>query len=452
MTKQPWATTVVAIAALAATVALAAWGSNRGSNTPAGAQTLGTSTPGPPPVRRAAFDPQHAIEDVAFWRGRVRQDPEGALGLGNLAAAYMALGRQSGDVSLAAKAEQAARRALKLAPTHRATRLRLSRALLTQHRFGEALAVLKNSGAQDADAQRLKADLFIETGDYPAAQRALGLSPPGREDPNFYSLRGRLLEIQGQPQAALADARTATVQAEANIDASPESIAWYYWRQARVLSSTGRHEEAERQLKQALVLFPRDYRAMNALAHIKANQGDWKEAALWARQAAQVVPEPDTLALLGDAYAALGRPKEAAQQFAIVEAISRLARSRGVIHDRQRALFYADHSQSNPQRLDEAVALARGELKLRRDIYSHDALAWACYKKGLLAEARQASSRALAFNTQDAMLWFHAGMIARASGQKAQARRYLEKALAINPRFHPSAPAVARATLSKLAG
>lgn len=448
MTKQPWATMAMAAAALGATVALMAWSSNRNSNQPAQAQAVSTSTPGPPPVRRAAFDPQHAIEDVAFWQGRVREDPEGAISLGNLAAAYMALGRQSGDVSLAAKAERAARQSLRLAPTHRATRLRLSRALLTQHRFGEALGVLKDSGAQDSDAQRLKADLFIETGDYDGAQHALGLSPPGPEDPNYYSLRGRLLEVRGQPQAALADARTATIQAELNLDASPESIAWYYWRQARVLAAMGRYEEATQQLKQALALFPRDYRAMSALAHVHANQNRWEEATKWARQAAAIVPEPDTIALLGDAYMALGRQKEAAQQFAIVEAISRLARARGVIHDRQRALFYADHNR----RLDEAVSLARGELKLRRDIYSHDALAWACYKKGLLPEARRASARALAFNTQDAMLWFHAGMIAHASGQKDKARRDLEKALSINPRFHPNAPGVARTTLSQMSG
>lgn len=383
---------------------------------------------------------------VAFWQGRVREDPQGAIALSNLAGAYMALQRESGDISYAGKAEQAARLSLKMLPSHGSTQLRLSRILLTQHRFGEALALLQHAREDQAEAQRLKADLLIEVGDYSGAERALGLSPPQREDANFYSLRARLLEVQGQSVSALADVRTATMQAEANIDAAPESIAWHLWREARVLVGMNRYAEAVERLKKALAIFPHDYRVLNALAHASANTGNWKEAVTWARRATAIVPEPDTVTLLGDAYAALGQKRQAAQQFAIVEAISRLARAKGVIYDRQRALFYADHGIH----LGEAVALARGELKLRRDIYTYDTLAWAAYKKGLLPEARRASAKATAYNTRDASLWYHAGMIAFASGQRAQAKHDLEKATAINPRFHPTAPSVVRATLDKM--
>lgn len=444
MTRRNLAIASAVAAAAFGALGTVAWNSSR-AQSPSRAP-VAESTPAAPPVKRAPYDPQQASENVAFWQSRVRYDPQSALGYGNLAGAYMALQRETGDIAYAIKAESAARLSLKLTPSHAETRLRLSRILLTEHRFGEALAALKGSGPTDANAQRLKADLLIELGDYDSAEHALGLSPPSREDPNYYSLRSRLLEVHGQPERALADVRTATAQAEANIDASPESIAWYHWREARVLSGLGRGPEAAEQLKQALALFPRDYRAMNALAHLAANDGNWQEALRWGRQASAIVPEPDTEALLGDAYTALGRKKEAAQQFAVVEAISRLARARGVIYDRQRALFYADHNIH----LDEAVALARGELKLRRDVYTYDTLAWACYKKGLIAEARQASIRALALHTQDAMLWYHAGLIAHASGQDAEARRDLQKALSINPRFHPTAPKQAQALLSKL--
>lgn len=428
---------------------LAAWSGSRGTGAPGALPVLQASAPSTesaPRTQRAPYDPGAAARLVAFWQGRVRYDPEGAIGLGNLAGAYMALQRESGDIGYALKAEAAARRSLRLLPWHAETRRRLSRILLTQHRFGEALDALKNAAPTDADAQRLKADILIELGDYKGAEHALSLSPPAREDPNYYSLRARLLEVHGQALSALADVRTARAQAEANTDASPESIAWYHWREARVLASLNRYGEATARLKKALEIFPRDYRVLNALGHAAANQGDWKGAADWARQASAIVPELDTVTLLGDAYAALGQKRQAAQQFAIVEAISRLARARGVIYDRQRALFYADHDCH----LDEAVSLARGGLRKRRDIYAYDTLAWAAYKKGLLSQARRAAARATAYNTRDASLWYHAGMIAWATGQQAQARRDLEKALAINPRFHPTAPRVARATLSKI--
>jgi hypothetical protein len=49
------------------------------------------------------------------------------------------------------------------------------------------------------------------------------------------------------------------------------------------------------------------------------------------------------------------------------------------------------------------------------------------------------------------MLFFHAGMIARANGRREEARAGLERALAVNPYFHPTQPAQARATLDSLA-
>ena len=52
--------------------------------------------------------------------------------------------------------------------------------------------------------------------------------------------------------------------------------------------------------------------------------------------------------------------------------------------------------------------------------------------------------------TRDASISYHAGMIAAAAGETAQARRHLEEALAINPRWHPTQPAEARRLLERL--
>ncbi len=452
----------VAAAALASVVALVAWEAGRGTGTPqAGSNTAtakapvanapvlaaAVATPGPPPIERAPYDPRLAAQTVAAWQDRVRYDPQSGVNLAYLADAYLTLQRQTGDVADAMRAEQAARMALKVFPNNADARHHLSRSLLTQHRFPEAVAVLKNTSPEDSDAQRLKVDLFISLGDYASAQHALGLSPPEHVDPNYFAQRSRLLDVYGHPQRALADVRTARILAESSEDASPEGLAWYFGQEARILAAMGRDEEATQQMKRAIAVFPRDYRALNFLGHLAANRGDWRGAVDWARQASALIPEPDSVTLLGDAYQALGQQKAASQQFALVEAIARLSRAKGMVYDRQRALFYVNHNRH----LQEALTLARGETKLRHDIYTYDTLAWVSYKNGLLAPARQAAARALAFNTQDATLWYHAGMIAYASGHAQEAQRDLRKALAINPRFLPTAPSQARALLSKLA-
>jgi len=87
-------------------------------------------------------------------------------------------------------------------------------------------------------------------------------------------------------------------------------------------------------------------------------------------------------------------------------------------------------------KLTEALDLAQKELEVRHDVYTWDALAWALYKNGKLAEAAKASEKAMRFGTRDSLLLFHAGMIAEGQGQQEQARTDLKQALQINPHFH----------------
>ncbi len=117
------------------------------------------------------------------------------------------------------------------------------------------------------------------------------------------------------------------------------------------------------------------------------------------------------------------------------------------LYNRELALFYADHERKLP----EALELARRELEVRKDLYTYDVLAWALYKNGQPQEALSAMRRALSLGTQDARLFFHAGMIYHRLGQPQEAERYLQRALAVNPAFHIFHAEVAGRTLEALA-
>jgi Tfp pilus assembly protein PilF len=56
---------------------------------------------------------------------------------------------------------------------------------------------------------------------------------------------------------------------------------------------------------------------------------------------------------------------------------------------------------------------------------------------------------ALRLGTRDAQLYYHAGMIAQAAGEKAAARDYLQRALQLNPQFDPLQAAMARQALEQ---
>ena len=386
----------------------------------------------PAPNDRVAYDPELVNKTVAFWKARAERDPQGALELRELAGAYLARQRETGDIDDAVKAEDAARRSLKiLRRNNSSAMMKLARALLAQHRFPEALEEARRAAAYDPQAHRLIADIQMELGDYEAARRALADSPSGPDDPNALALRARLEEIDGRPEEALRLLRDGQRLADGRPDMPAEAVAWYHAMIGHALIDSGRLDEGDRECRLALKVFPRDYRAMTGLAESATWRGDWKAAIAWGDKVIEVAPQnPEALKLIGDAHAALGHDKEAERHYQLLKD---LAHSFPRIYDRHWALFCADNGRD----LDEALALARKDLELRRDVHAYDALAWVCFKKQMLPEAEAAMKTALARGTREAPLLYHAGMIARASGDAARARDYLTRALAINPHCLP---------------
>ncbi|HEY3258330.1 MAG TPA: hypothetical protein VGJ64_05700, partial [Gemmatimonadaceae bacterium] len=110
------------------------------------------------------------------------------------------------------------------------------------------------------------------------------------------------------------------------------------------------------------------------------------------------------------------------------------------------SLFLLDHDL----RIPEVLANVQREIETRKDVYGYDLLAWALHKEHKDAEARAAMIEARRLGTQDALLFYHEGMIDRALGEKRRARYFLTKALALNPQFHPTQPREIRAVLDSL--
>jgi Tfp pilus assembly protein PilF len=57
----------------------------------------------------------------------------------------------------------------------------------------------------------------------------------------------------------------------------------------------------------------------------------------------------------------------------------------------------------------------------------------------------------LELGTPEPVFYYHAGMIAKATGDADTARTHLTRALALNPEFQPRQAAMARAALKELA-
>jgi tetratricopeptide (TPR) repeat protein len=379
-------------------------------------------------AQRAPYHPGSVQKTVEFWEGRAKKAPNRYLEFRELAAAYLARQRETGDIEDAVRAERAARRSLELQNRGNVVALtRLVRSLLGQHRFPEALEAAGRAAALDPKAWLLVADVELELGRGDKARSAFAQAPVDPEDLSAIVLRARFADADGDPDRALHLLREAARRADELSDLPSEAAAWFHVMVGHTLIDRGRLDEGTTACRTALAIFPRDYRAMTGLAEAAAFRCERDQVVVWASRAIEAAPQnPEALKLLVEAYAASGDHKAAERQHRRFE---ELAHSFPRIYDRHWALYSADHDQN----LDEAYALATRDLELRTDAAAHETLAWVAFKKGLQSEAQEAIRSALARKPQTASFFHRAAIITQAGGDHRGAESFLGRARDLNP-------------------
>jgi tetratricopeptide (TPR) repeat protein len=172
-----------------------------------------------------------------------------------------------------------------------------------------------------------------------------------------------------------------------------------------------------------------------------------QEAVEFYERSQNRAPLPDTIVALGDLYQKLGRLEDAKRQYELVEFVEKTSAASGT-YSRQLAVFWADHDQ----KLDQALAIMQRERSSRADIFTCDASAWALFKNNRIDEASKVIEEALRLGTRDAKIYYHAGMIYNAAGDRAKGTKFLKLALATNPVFDLVQADVARQTLQSIRG
>lgn len=385
--------------------------------------------------------------DIAFYERRAARDPTGAMDLARLAALFQQRARETGNYEDVLRAEAAARRSLHNRIDRNAMAAQvLASALLSEHRFADALVVAARLAADDPDRVSYRAargEIEMELGRYDAARATFdSLAPHSRELP-VASRLARWVEIEGHPDEARWRLKGALRDALSRPDLPREQIAWYWLRVGDVEMRSGWIDSAEHSYRQGLAAHPDDYRLLAAIARLDAARHRWADAIADGNQAIASSLDPATFGTISDAYLALGDRVKADEYARGMEVA--VSKQPGAYH-RAWSLFLLDHNR----RIRDVLRKARAELRTRRDIYGWDVLAWALYRQGRYADAQQAMTLALGQNTQDALLFYHAGMIERALGHRSAARQRLGQALAVNPYFHPTQPDTARVTLSAM--
>jgi len=208
-----------------------------------------------------------------------------------------------------------------------------------------------------------------------------------------------------------------------------EETAWILTRMGRLLRRSGRPDDAATQLQKALKAYPDYYLSLEELAEVRIAQHRYPEAVELLEKRNGSFPSPSSELLAAQAYEHSGRQGDAAKMYSKFEHDARAQASLPDNDNLELITYYGEHAQQ-PQ---EALRIARLEMENRHDVWTLDACAWALYANGQYAEARQQIEKALAIGTRDAVLYYHAGAIDQALGEKAEASRYLRQSLDFNP-------------------
>ena len=301
---------------------------------------------------------------------------------------------------------------------------------LSRHEFNKALEWGKKAvdlNGYKTYAYGVMGDAQIELGQYEAAVETFQKMVDLRPDLSSYSRVSYARELYGDVPGAI-DAMQKAVNAGSP---AAENTAWTRVQLGNLYFNSKQISKAETEYNNALSAYPNYLHALAGLGQVEAARGKLDEAIDLYKRSVAIVPLPQYLSALGDIYTIKGDTAAAKEQYDLVLYIYKLFEANGVNAGMEKAAFLADQNRDSA----EAVQLAGDAAKERTDVHTEDSLAWALYRAGRYPDALAAEQQAMRLGTQNALFYFHLGMIYNKLGDTDKARQNLQKALDINPYF-----------------
>jgi tetratricopeptide (TPR) repeat protein len=391
----------IAIAVLAAVVRNVGW---RRSIESADAISVAPAIgmPGAPPSSTEGLR-----ERITDMENRLRERPHDGGAAVLLAEALLRQGRVTGDGRPAARAAEVLKAALKDNPSAYDPLRMLGAIYLSQHKFRDALEIgrrARDLRPHDAWNYGVMADALIELGEYDQAFEATDTMAGMRPNAAAYSRVSYARELRGDLDGALEAMQMA---ASATTSRDPEAQAWYASQLGELYLRIGKLDDADLEFRRASFVFPEYLIAMVGMGKVKVARGDHASALAIYLQQLKRSPSLDLAARLGDLYLREGNSAQAEHYFHLAEDLAGPAIAQT---ESNLALFLAEHDR----RLADAVHIAEAVSRVRHDIFTENALAWAYFKTGRLKEALAASERALRTGTRDPQILRHVSEIQRA--------------------------------------
>ena len=207
----------------------------------------------------------------------------------------------------------------------------------------------------------------------------------------------------------------------------------------------GRYGQARDAFEAVLAVDPGYLPAREGIAHLDATSGRIDRALRSYRAIVAEQPIAAYALAMADVESVAGKDAAAQRHVDLAAREIERLRASGVNADAGFVLFEANYGKP-----EQAVELGRQTWQEAPSVDSANAYAWALHQAGRDRAASRFSERSLRLGSADPAFLFDAGIIARAAGRTAQARRYLERVVEQSPRFSPVSGPKAERLLARL--
>ena len=379
--------------------------------------------------KTAAVKLSPAERNIAAARALIDKNPKNYEAYNGLALALARRARETSDPNFYKQGEAALQKSFEISPGNFDGKRIQVWLLLGKHEFAAALdeaRKLNKRTPDDVMVYGFLTDANVELGNYADAESAANwmMKLRGANQPALTRV-AYLRELFGDLDGAL---ELMNMAYQSNSPSQVEDGAWILTQMAHLHLAMGDTVQAEKELQQALAMFPGYHYALGNLAKVRIQQKRYPEAVALLQQRYDAAPHAENLYELAVALQLAGRPEDAQKAFAEFEQKSLKETNIGDNSNHELIMYYADYANAP----DKALSVAQREIARRRDIHTLDCYAWALYKNGQYSEARKQIETALAVGVRDASIFHHAGEIALKAGDKAAAERYLQQAVQLN--------------------
>jgi len=356
--------------------------------------------------------------DYSFWKQKLEKTPNQYPYSAKLAAANSAIFKVTGEIEALKEAEENLLFANKKTNYNNAGYLRsLSKNYISQHRFKEALALLKKAEANGENLQQTQfmlIDVNLELGNL--KETGVYLS----KVKNFKSFDYLIRISKYNDHIGHLDKAIEYLEASLKIAKSSKNtflMQWNFTNLADYYGHAGRIKESYNSYLKALALNANDSYAKKGIAWIVYSYERNPEEALRILETVTAENKaPDYHLLKAEILDFMGNSvKKNIQEAKYLAKV--VDKNYGVMYHKYDVLLYAD----DVTKQERAIEIANQEVSERPTAQSYDLLAWSLYKNGQVEKALEITQRNVINKTFEPEALLHTAFILKANGRVAEA-------------------------------